>query len=269
MSHHRPSSRHADCKSGSAFYRAINQSARPRSSRVASSHLDLIALRERLIRLREVHNHPIQTLQGQNKADYEYIRALVASTYDADPHAYEQLYNQIQEVFVGIKPVPSLVSGYMVGCLDSAQFSEGKGCTVTCVRGVPDPKNTGFQFCQYLVIHQVGYDFNVLNADAVADRTNAYLFITADSLEQFPGLTVQEKAKLQAFGVHNVMLVARPQHDVYQQLTPVFVPLAEIKTRPSPGPAPSPAGATNWWAIILVLIAILIIFWIAARSLAC
>lgn len=253
--------------------------------------IEIDKIRDRLARLRACHKRSIRALTGKEHEDFQAMTYYVQLLYDTNQ--YPVLYKHIQEHFRDLDEMhPGSVGAYFGGCLVSPGTTENPGCVLHCAGGVPPPSGNGFQPCDKLVIWAIwdgkSYTLTPVNAATVTDNTQAYLYVEVASLAAFPGLSESEKASLTRLGIQSVKLVRYTTDGTAPvDLTPDFIPLAQIKTRglvpPSPGPvppvpgpvppvpgpvppAPAPERRDNTWMIILLVALLLLILFLGWRA---
>lgn len=242
--------------------------------------ISMVDLRQRLQRLREIHQLNIRTLTGDDKDVFEQITHYVSILYDTE--YYPVIHRMITEVFGDLTSVqPGTVGAYFAGCLLNTSFNDKPGCSVICASSAPPPEGTqSWRFCDHCVIWAVyGPDgkFMFTELNSVPDKTNCYVFIQYDDLKKFPKFSEAEVKALMDYGegdgkIKNINLVSYSQDGkTYKEHFRGFVPLDQwpLPFRPEVDIEPTPLAGLdkgkNTGLIILLVVLILIALYVGYR----
>lgn len=199
-----------------------------------SLDIDIEAFRVLLKDLRKHHDVAIQSLTEPIASKFKELVEYVQKLYNKST-GYDLLYKEVKDVFGDIKsPRPGTVAAFCAGCMMKNNFQGNPGCSVICAGAIP-PSNKEWVECQELVILVTeaadgGFFFNLQNNPI--NKSKAFLYVRSRSVDEFPGLSIEEKRQLTQFGVTYVKLMYySSKGDKYKSLTSDFILLTEVRTR--------------------------------------
>lgn len=178
----------------------------------------------------------IKDLENNISEVFKELVNYITKSYEV-PSKYSELYKKIEKVFSDVKEesiYPGTVLSYFIGCIVTSSIVPSS-CSALCAGSVPRPDDIDNPICDYTVyIATLNKDQNFIFTamNHTDNKQDVIIYVTFDTITEFPGISASEKKALSSKGVEMINLISfDPKSNEYNELTTGFLPINDIKLR--------------------------------------
>lgn len=189
--------------------------------------------------LSKYHHVKINSLPNEIKEAYDYVNGKIPLLYDSNK--YEKFINLLRKYFGEHKDSIKYgtVGAYYFGCLAQIGNTFNPLCTPICINSIKNSSNDESiqNSCDNSVIIanfiKEKYNFKLASTgDTKEGRSQVYIHISTDCLENFEGFSENEKKYLtDKMGVTHVTLIGTKKNSVEYIILTDMIPVHDCKTR--------------------------------------
>ena len=219
----------------------IHTKGDPPSGRYQFNHTALSSRLE-LLKCSQVRNKFVVDLTGRTKDYFDEVKSAVNHLYGTDDYRtiigiiIDKWRDVIEDRRIEI--IPGTIAAYFTGCFAIISgFTGNPACLPICAGSVHVPQDTqGCEVCKNQSILYLGGEMKKLN-DPQQREERKYAYVFVPRTDDF-AFTPADIMKLRNYAIESVKVVFYdPSGRGYQSVSETFIPLADLKVRPSPSPA--------------------------------